>query len=135
MPVGEAQAASGFERAVANGVNQVRAAHGLRALKANGRLSAAASRHSRRQIRAGTLSHDLGGSPLQRLSSKSNRKVGETIAMVSRPNASRVISMWMNSPAHRAVLLTPGFKRIGIGAKRGRIGGGRSYIVTADFGG
>jgi len=135
VPAEPALAGSGFEKAVAGSVNQVRGAHGLRALKSNGRLAVAARRHSRRQIRAGHLSHDLGGSPLQRLSSRKNRKVGETIAMVSRPSAARVVSMWMSSPSHRAVLLTPGFKRIGIGAKRGRVGGSRAIVVTADFGG
>ena len=135
VPADQAFAASGFEHAVLNGINQVRSSHGLRGLNYSGRLSAAAARHSRRQIRAGRLGHDIGGSPLQRLSGGGNRKVGETIALVSRRNPGRVVSMWMNSGSHRAVLLTPGFRRVGIGAKRGRIAGSRGIVVTADFGG
>jgi uncharacterized protein YkwD len=135
VPADQAVAASGFEHAVLNGINQVRSSHGLGGLSPSGRLSAAASRHSRRQIRAGRLGHDLGGSPLQRLSGGNNRRVGETIALVSRQSPGRVISMWMNSASHRAVLLTPGFRRVGIGARRGRIAGSRGIVVTADFGG
>ena len=135
MPAEQAQAAKGFEHAVFGQINQVRAAHGLKGLSSSGKLSAAASRHSRRQIRAGRMSHDLGGSPLQRLSGGRDKTVGENIAFVSRRSPSRVVSMWLRSPGHRSVLLSARFRRVGIGAKRGRIAGARGYMVTAAFGG
>ena len=135
MPADQAQAANRFERAVLNQMNQVRAANGLQGLRASGRLSAAARRHSRRQIRAGRMSHELGGSPLKRLSGGRDDAVGENIAFVSRSSPSRVVSMWLNSPGHRAVLLNDRFRRVGVGVKRGRIAGARGYMVTAAFGG
>ena len=136
VPADQALAASEFERAVADRVNQVRSAHGLPPLGADGRLAAAAKRHSRMQARTGQLTHDgRAGSPMQRLKGRKRRKVGETIAFVSRRSPARVVSMWMASPSHRTVLLTRGFRRIGIGAQRGRIAGSRGTVVTADFAG
>ena len=42
----------------------------------------------------------------------------------------------MSSPGHRANLLRPGFRRIGIGALVGRFSGySGATVVTADFAG
>ena len=61
--------------------------------------------------------------------------VGETLALLGRRRglAFDVVRMWMNSPPHRAVLLTPGFRRIGIGRRWGDMSGAGSSVVTADF--
>jgi hypothetical protein len=45
----------------------------------------------------------------------------------------RVVSMWMNSGTHRAVLLSSRFKRVGVARRGGHLGGGRACMVTADF--
>ena len=42
--------------------------------------------------------------------------------------------MWMNSPGHRAILLSSSFRRVGIGKRTGDLGGDRACVVTADFG-
>jgi uncharacterized protein YkwD len=42
--------------------------------------------------------------------------------------------MWMDSPGHRAVLLSSTYRRVGIGKRAGRLGGRRACVVTADFG-
>ena len=40
------------------------------------------------------------------------------------------------SPAHRAVLLRPGFRRVGVGAYQGNFAGRHdALVVTADFAG
>ena len=41
--------------------------------------------------------------------------------------------MWMNSPPHRAVMLSPGFRRIGLSHRSGILGGFGMSVVTADF--
>jgi uncharacterized protein YkwD len=42
--------------------------------------------------------------------------------------------MWMNSPGHRAILLSATFRRIGLAKRTGNLGGTRACVVTADFG-
>ena len=46
--------------------------------------------------------------------------VGENIAAVwrRRSAARKVVRMWMASPGHRAVLLSPSGRRIGVGSER-----------------
>jgi uncharacterized protein YkwD len=61
------------------------------------------------------------------------RRIGETIAWTSRCSARQVVRMWLNSPGHRAVLLSRGFRRVGIGRRTGRLGSRRACLVTADF--
>ena len=41
--------------------------------------------------------------------------------------------MWMNSPPHRAVLLAPAGRRIGVGKRRGKLGSARRAVFTADL--
>ncbi len=53
-----------------------------------------------------------------------------------RARAQWVVNTWLNSPTHRAVLLRPGFKRVGIGISYGTFAGhGGAGVVTADFAG
>ena len=44
-----------------------------------------------------------------------------------------VVRMWMSSPPHRAIVLDPGFRRIGIARRWGTLGGSKQAVVTADF--
>jgi uncharacterized protein YkwD len=41
--------------------------------------------------------------------------------------------MWMASPPHRAVLLSPRAGRIGVGKHRGSMGGRRLAVYTLDL--
>ena len=52
-----------------------------------------------------------------------HRALGETLAWLSgcgRRSAGRVVSMWMNSPPHRAVVLSAQYRRVGVGKRTGR---------------
>jgi uncharacterized protein YkwD len=65
-----------------------------------------------------------------------HRALGETLAMMGgcgRGSARRVVRMWMNSPGHRAILLSSKFRRVGIAKRTGSLGGNRACVVTADF--
>jgi uncharacterized protein YkwD len=121
----------GGERAVIRAINRARAAHGLRSLRAGRNLARAANAHTRSMLRANYFSHGDFSSRLRRYTRA--RRIGETIAMTTRCSASRVVRMWLNSPPHRAVLLSGGFRRVGIGRRRGSLGSGRACVVTADF--
>ena len=120
------------ERAVVRAINRSRAAHGLRALRAHRRLARAADVHTRSMLRADYFSHGDFSQRVRRY--VSFRRIGETIAMTTRCSARKVVSMWMNSAPHRAVLLSRGFRRIGVGRRKGRLGSTRACLVTADFG-
>ena len=65
---------------------------------------------------------------------------GENILWATRPlGAKQAVSMWMNSPGHRANILQASFREIGIGAVNvdgapGVYGGMNVTIAVTDFG-
>jgi uncharacterized protein YkwD len=120
------------ERAVVRAINRARAAHGLRGLRSHRRLARAADVHTRSMLRSNYFSHGAFSARVRRY--VSFRRIGETIAMTTRCSARKVVRMWLNSPPHRAVLLSGGFRRIGVGRRKGRLGATRACVVTADFG-
>lgn len=125
-----ASALGGLERAVIAKVNRVRGQHGLRALRASSRLSAAAEAHSGTMARGNFLGHGAWESRVRRYVNAN--KVGEVVAALSGGRlASRVVRMWLGSPSHRAVLLDGGMSRIGVGL---RTRGGMAFF-TADLAG
>jgi uncharacterized protein YkwD len=128
----------GSERAVIRLVNQVRAQHGLGHVRASHALSRAADRHSRDMLRRDFFDHaSSDGTPFDRRVRRFAHAsmIGETLAALGRrrDGAATVVSMWMGSPPHRAILLTPGFHRIGIARRWGKLGSTRRAVVTADF--
>ena len=104
------------ERAVVRAINSARAA----------------DVHSRSMLRTDFFSHGAFSQRVRRY--VSFRRVGETIAWRSRCSARGFVRMWLNSAPHRAVLLSRGFRRIGVGRRKGRLGSTRACMVTADFG-
>jgi uncharacterized protein YkwD len=126
------------ERKVIKLVNRIRARHGLRKLRACQPLARAASNHTGDMLRRDFLSHSSSdGTPMP---SRVRRYtgadwVGENIAAVSRrgSTARRVVRMWMASPGHRAVLLSPSGRRIGVARRAGRLGSAKRAVITADF--
>jgi uncharacterized protein YkwD len=130
----------GGERAIVREVNQQRAQHGLAPLRGDGRLGAAAEYHSWEMLAANYFAHTSrnGGSFESRVRRFARYPtVGETLAWVSRcgrGSARQVVSLWMNSSGHRAILLSSQFRRIGVGQRAGRLGSASACVVTADFG-
>jgi uncharacterized protein YkwD len=88
-------------------------------------------------LRTNQFTHgDMGG----RLAAQGARgpRFGENLAWGTGPYASarHIVASWMGSPGHRANLLRPGWRRIGIGAVRGTfMGYPGATVVTADFAG
>ena len=119
------------ERAIVRAINRARASHGVRALRSHRRLARAADSHTRSMLRADYFAHGAFASRVRRY--VRSRRVGETIAMTTRCSARRVVRMWMNSAPHRAVLLSRGFRSVGIGRRVGRLGTSRACLVSADF--
>jgi uncharacterized protein YkwD len=119
------------ERAVVRAINRARAHHGLRGLRAGRRLARAADVHTRHMLAADFLAHGAFSQRVRRF--VRYRSLGETIAMTRRCNARRVVRLWLDSPGHRAVLLSRKFGRVGVGRRTGRLGSRRTCLVTADF--
>ena len=66
------------------------------------------------------------------------RRVGENLAWgQGRLGAARtILRLWLASPEHRANLLHPGYRIVGVGALRGCFAGHRhTLMVTTDFAG
>ncbi|MEA2292169.1 MAG: hypothetical protein QOF17_1189 [Solirubrobacteraceae bacterium] len=126
------------ERSLIRAINGQRRANGLRKVRAAAGLSRAADFHSKEMLAGDYFAHPSrnGGAFDRRIRRFARgRAVGETLAMMSscRGMSGTVIGMWMNSPSHRAIILSPSFRRVGVGRRSGRLGGGRACMVTADF--
>ena len=131
-------AMNGTEREVIRKLNDVRARHGLPRLYASRALGRAADRHSRDMLRRDFFDHHSSdGTPFDRRVRRhaNARRIGETLAAISRRHggAGKVVRMWMQSPPHRAIVLSSGFRRVGIARRWGTLGASKLAVVTADF--
>ncbi len=137
-----------LEDNVIDRMNEIRRSHGLRPLRANGRLRSAAVFHSGDMGRRGYFEHEsISGTPFWRrierfYPSRGFRSwtVGENLLWgTGTYDAAFAIREWMNSPPHRENILSRDWREVGIGAVRfanagGEYRGRAVTIVTADFG-
>ena len=118
-------------------MNLVRGRHGLRPLAVDGHLERAARAHSHEMIATGVFAHGAFGSRMLQFD-VTGSLAGENLAWGTgyRGGAQGVVAAWLASPEHRANLLRPSFRRVGIGAIAGTFLGHRgARVVTADFAG
>src|SRR5262249_14587085 len=115
------------ERAILRGMTKVRPENGRCGLRVDSALARAADAHSATMLRTGVFSHGSVHARLRRYTSK--RAVGETLAWMSRCNSRKVVQMWLNSAAHRHILLSPKFRNVGVGKRSSSA----RCMVTADF--
>jgi uncharacterized protein YkwD len=128
---------SSGERAVMAQMNRVRAQHGLAALRFDPTLHDAARSHTRAMLAQNVFTHGDFSARMRRFGAR-GPVLGENLAWGtgSSARAAAIVRMWLNSPPHRANLLRPGFRRVGVGAFVGTFSGaGRARVVTADFAG
>lgn len=97
-------------------VNKERAKEGLSALTENSKINAAAQVRAREIVTSFSHTRPNGSSFATALKEQgvSYRRAGENIAWGQR-TPEEVVTAWMNSPGHRANILNPSFKAIGIG--------------------
>jgi uncharacterized protein YkwD len=126
-------------------VNAERAAHGVRPLRLDQRLSRAALRHSRDMVANRYFAHESrsGAGFSARIAStgwmrgRSRWNVGENLAWGSGALATprAIVKAWMHSAGHRHNILQPRFHAIGIGIGAGApAGNGSGRTYTTDFG-
>ena len=112
-------------------INQVRARHGLPALRSSGSLSRSSSRFS-----SYLMAHDVLAHRSRVSASRHFRRLGEALAMHTGRGLSvaSTVRMWLNSPPHRAVILTRSMNLVGAGASQGRFRGHRGTVWVLQTG-
>jgi uncharacterized protein YkwD len=147
-PARSSTAMRALESRVLVDLNRVRAQHGLAPLRPSPNLNAAASQHSREMARVGYFSHNSAdGSAFWRRIQRfypangyGSWSVGENLLWSSPDvDAAGAIKMWMGSPEHRANLLNPSWREVGLSAVHSDSAPGTYHglgvtIMTADFG-
>jgi len=125
-------------------INSIRRANGLVPLRPNLRLVRAARRHAADMVRRHYFSHDTpeGTPPQNRIRAAGYLKgahhwnIGETIGYGSGPagSPSSIVTAWMNSPPHRAIILDPDFRDGGAGIVNGTPTGAAGVTVVLNVG-
>jgi uncharacterized protein YkwD len=129
------------EAAVRCEINAIRVAHGLRPIRTTKALRVAADRHSEDMVRRHYFAHVSPSG--QTLTDRARRagyddfaRLGENIGWGSGSLATpaAIVRAWMNSPPHREIILTPGFRDAGVGIASGAPQGGDGATYTLDVG-
>ena len=146
--VSQISAVNSMEPQVLAQINQIRTSRGLAALRLSASLSAAADQHSLEMAQDGYFAHNSfnGGAFDKRIAhfygiGKFHYwSVGENLLWRAPDiDAATALQMWMESPDHRANLLDPRWREIGLSAVRatgasGVYAGLDATIITTDFG-
>ncbi len=144
----EVSSRAALGRGIVGEINALRAKHGLPRLVVSRSLAAAARKHSLEMAREGFFAHD---SPSRgsfgdrvkrdyRTAGFRSWRAGENLLWASPDiDARRAVEMWLESPGHRRILLTPAWREVGLSAvhtaSAPRVFDGLEVtIVTADFG-
>jgi uncharacterized protein YkwD len=137
-----------LENRVAARVNVIRRGHGLDALRESLGLAVAARLHTREMALKGYFEHkSASGTVFWRRIERNYAsrgfgrwEVGENLAWNTvRATAVDIVRQWMESPSHRANILSRSWRELGLGAyrvrhARGAYGGHTVTIVTLDLG-
>ena len=137
-----------LDRQILHEINLIRHAHNLQPLTSSPLLVQAASDHSQSMATKGFFAHTTPNSyvfwvRVERYFPSANYKyweTGENLVWASpKLTARRAVALWMKSPLHRANLLNPRYRQIGLAAVHsdgapGVYGGQQATIITADFG-
>ena len=120
-------------------LNRARGLRGLRPLRGNGRLGAAAGAHARDMVARGFFDHvsPEGTTPESRARGAGyggpRMSAAETICWgagaESTPAA--IVRMWLASDGHRDIVLEPSFREVGIGVAPGGGPGGGATVAAA----
>lgn len=138
-----------LESAVVKALNGIRTDAGLKPLKSSPSLRTAARAHSSAMLELGFFGHESadGTAFSERIRRHyTNRgwrtwSVGEALLASAgttvEPDA--IVEAWLDSPPHRAIILSPTWRDAGIGAlytpdAPKEFGGSATIVVTADFG-
>jgi uncharacterized protein YkwD len=119
-------------------LNQIRAQHNLSPFTASAPLRNAARSHSADMLQHNYFEHDgLNETWDARISRYlKSPLIGEDLAWGTGSSGSPagIVSQWMHSPIHRAIILTGDLHRVGLGLALGTYAGTPGAVMaTADF--
>jgi uncharacterized protein YkwD len=132
MPAGAGAASSQHVQGMLGAVNEVRARHGLAPLRGSDSLHRSAGSYAHWMLRADYFGH------LGRIRASSRFSLlGENLAWHAGadPGVSLTVRGWMNSPAHRTLILHRSFRWLGAGMARGQLDGLGVTAWVLHFGG
>jgi uncharacterized protein YkwD len=127
----EAAANNRAEAQMTAAINQVRAQHGLGRLVRSSSLTGSAERYSH-----SLMANDTFGHAGRIQASGRFAMLGEALELHGgrRFDVRGALRRWMESPSHRAIVLSPTMQRQGAGVTRGRFGSRRSTIWVLHVG-
>lgn len=122
-------------------INEARATYGRPPLQRSAVLTRPARQHSAFVARTGEMAHEgPDGRPfyvrLYRAGFPRTKAVAETLGMVGGCRtavSAQIVHMWLESPPHRRILLSPRYRVVGVGVATDADCANTGY--TADFGG
>jgi uncharacterized protein YkwD len=119
------------DSAVLRDINQIRASHGLGAVTEDGQMDRGARAHSTAMARRAVLTHGSFARRVRRYAGSSTigEIIGYTQGIARRREVAGIVSAWMGSSEHRAIILSSSFHRAGVGSSRRN---GTAYF-TVDF--
>ena len=94
-------------------ISAYRRAHGLSAVKLDSRLSAVALKQAQAMAASGSISHSAAGSFSSRVAGLRKSRAAENIA-AGFVSFEATLKQWKESAGHRANLLMPGAKKVGV---------------------
>lgn len=125
-------------------VNRERTSRGLVRLRSNGRLATAATKYSRLMVAEDFFSHvSPSGSTMSArikasgyLKGGRSYRFGENLAWGTGDLGSpvEIVNTWMHSPGHRANILQPAYREVGVGVALGAPGRDEGATYTTEFG-
>ena len=97
----------------ASQISAYRRAHGLSAVRVDSKLNAVALQQAQAMAASGTISHSAAGSFSSRVAGLRKSRAAENIA-AGFLSFTETLKQWENSAGHRANLLMPGAKKVGV---------------------
>jgi uncharacterized protein YkwD len=94
-------------------ISAYRRAHGLSPVRADSRLSAVALKQAQAMASSGSISHSAAGSFSSRVAPLRKSRAAENIA-AGFLSFAETLKQWEESAGHRANLLMPGAKKVGV---------------------
>jgi uncharacterized protein YkwD len=106
-------AASASAADYAGAISAYRRAHGLSAVKLDGKLNAAALKQAQAMAATGSISHSTAGSFSSRMAPLRKSRAAENIG-AGFLTFGEMLKEWEKSAGHRENLLLPGMRRVGV---------------------
>jgi uncharacterized protein YkwD len=124
--------------------DQIRSKRGLGTLAGNAALEAAAASHTDDMIARGYFDHDTpeGGTFDERILSAGYARKGQGWSLAENliwatgelATPAALMRSWMASKGHRANILNPRYRQLGLAVRLGTPTGGTGVTVSAEFG-